>query len=194
MKPYVVFVDDDSNLRQAVVRSLRNQPYRVLSVDSAQSCLKVLEVNEVNVVVSDLTMPGMNGSDLVNELKLKYPRTVRLVLSGDVDTTAALDLINRGQVFRCLVKPCPMPVLASAIREALRYHDMVAQTQRLLSLVKSYSAKMSENCPQLAKSTKQYHLDETAPYDLASLIRNAVDEVERLDRALTAKSDQGGHS
>jgi adenylate cyclase len=186
MKPTVVFVDDDSNLRESVKRSLRNEEYRLLAVASAQQCVDLLAVTNVHVIVSDLSMPGFSGATLINYFRKANPDVVRIVLSGNLTLTTVLDLINEGQVFRCLEKPCSGSQLAFAIREALTQSDLILRTKRLLSLPRS------SNLGRLPHAAEDGGMGAKHPpeEDVENLILDAVHEVEKLDHALS----DGGES
>jgi len=69
----VLFVDDEPHVTDSLKRSLRKEPYEVLSADSASEALKVLAREPVDVVVSDEKMPGMQGSEFLGRVCKLYP-------------------------------------------------------------------------------------------------------------------------
>lgn len=170
MTPTVILVDDDLNVCQSIKRSLKNEPYRVITVDSAQSCIDLLAVIDAQIIISDLAMPGYNGAELVACLKEMRPEIIRIVLSGTLNRENILDLINRGQVFRCLEKPCTGQQLSFHIREALQLSSATASN--ILPMTKSV-------------------INESERHDMTSLIHEAIKDVERLDRALSERCERG---
>lgn len=175
MKPVVVFVDDDPNIRSGIKRVIRHQPYNILALASAQECVDVLAVTNVQVLITDLEMPGFNGKSLINYFRDKRPDVIRIVLSGKLDLSITLDLINTGGVFRCLEKPCVASTLLLAIDDALK-----------LWTENSTRASISKNSE--AKKSSQELL---AQSNTTSLIRDALKDVERLEHALKEHSEQG---
>ncbi len=192
MKPSVIFVDDDSGITESVKRSLKNEPYALFTAESAERCVELLTLVDAHVVVSDLQMPGISGMDLMQCLKDIKPEVVRVVLSGKLNLEIALELINQGQVFRCLEKPCSASQLALCIREALAQSRMITQTKKMLELLQKCSpAHTGAQHASAGTPSQELCIDGNEQYDLASLIRDAVDEVERLDRALIEQHEKG---
>jgi len=117
--PALLVVDDDAFMREVLVDALESEPWRILSAGSGEEALALLERHPVDVVLSDQSMPGMQGTDLMARVCRDYPRTVRLILSG-LSGPSELEAIDRacaaGLVDRHLVKPWA----AGALREDLR--------------------------------------------------------------------------
>jgi two-component system, probable response regulator PhcQ len=122
----VLFVDDDPDLLEGVTNILRKEPYRVLVASSGQKALKVLARFKVDVVVSDERMPGMAGSDFLGEVCREYPRTVRLLLTGQASVEAAMRAVNEGQIFRFLAKPLAPSELVQNVRSAMALAELLA--------------------------------------------------------------------
>jgi DNA-binding NtrC family response regulator len=101
----VLFVDDDEALLRAIRRNLRLEPLRVRTALGADEALEVLEAEPIDVVVSDLEMPGTNGIELLSAVRARYPKVVRMLLTGSATLTSALEAINEGEVARFFLKP-----------------------------------------------------------------------------------------
>jgi YesN/AraC family two-component response regulator len=84
MKKRILFVDDEPLVLAGLKRMLHGmrKQWEMVFVESGEAALKFMADNAVDVVVSDMRMPGMNGAQLLNEVMKRYPRTVRLILSG----------------------------------------------------------------------------------------------------------------
>ena len=103
-------------LEARILHPLRHE-WDMSFVDSGASALKFMERSEVDVVVSDMRMPGMNGAQLLNEVMRRYPRTVRLILSGDADQELILKCV--GSAHQCLSKPCDPSALRATVARAI---------------------------------------------------------------------------
>jgi CheY-like chemotaxis protein len=90
------------------------------------------EYPECAVVVSDLRMPEMDGLALLERARVLAPDEVRIMLTGYADVHAAIDAINRASIFRLLTKPCGGAALCSAVRDAIRQHQLVIAERELL--------------------------------------------------------------
>src|SRR5205823_4388214 len=102
--PIVLYVDDEEPNRIVFEQNF-NMEFAVRVVADAAEALRLLEDFDVAVIVADMRMPGMNGSDLLRIVREKYPRTVRMVLTAYSDINPILDAINTGLVSRYLQKP-----------------------------------------------------------------------------------------
>ena len=116
----ILLVDDESNILSALRRTLRREGYEILVAGSAEEGFSVLAKHPVRVIVSDQRMPGMSGTEFLSRVKILYPRTVRMVLSGYSEISAVTDAINRGAIYRFLSKPWDDEQLKEEIRGALR--------------------------------------------------------------------------
>ena len=118
-KPLILFVDDEENILRGLARMLRSQNH-VWSLRFAlggQQALEMMAQEPADVVVSDMRMPGMDGSELLTVIQKEYPKSTRIVLSGYSDREAILKTI--GPSHRYLAKPVSEEALVSSIEAAL---------------------------------------------------------------------------
>jgi CheY-like chemotaxis protein len=122
----ILFVDDEVRVRDGLQRLLRplRDRWEVLTAGDAQQALALLARQEMDVVISDMRMPGMDGAALLRGVQQLRPATVRIMLSGQAEGERDLRLIGPVQQF--LDKPCDLTALRSAIDLALALRDLVA--------------------------------------------------------------------
>ena len=120
-RPRILFVDDDPDLLSGLQRSLRkmNGVWNMLFATSGETALKICKKSPCQVVVTDLSMPGMDGIELVKILNQKFPKTLCIMLTGTAGLQDATELINTTKVFRFYTKPCLAESLAEGVSEAL---------------------------------------------------------------------------
>ncbi len=174
-KGLVVVVDDEPQVLEALAVSLRRQPYRVLSANSALDCLAILEREPVDVVVSDESMPGMSGSVLLAEIEQRFSHVVRIMLTGHASLDVAVRAINEGRVFRLLQKPCPSSQLREAISAALRR----AAEQRLGADMKAVAQQHAATLG-LPPAPRQGILDGLTASDRTQLTARELEVLELL--------------
>src|SRR5438128_5224187 len=85
----VLCVDDEPAILAALRRSLRNEPYELLTTDRPARALKWLESREISLVISDQRMPGMLGTELLEEVSQLSPSTARIILTAYPGSTAS---------------------------------------------------------------------------------------------------------
>lgn len=117
-KARILCVDDDPK----ILRSLKwvlERDYEVLTAESGESALRVIQHHDFEVVISDQRMPGMMGADFLDVVRQIRPRTIRILLTGYSDIDALLDSINKGEIFRFIKKPWDIPQLKRIVAEAV---------------------------------------------------------------------------
>jgi YesN/AraC family two-component response regulator len=119
----ILCVDDEPEVLEGLRRTLLRQPYRLLTATSAAEALQTIAAEPVDVIVSDIDMPGTNGLELVARIRREHPQIVRLLLTGDASLEAALDAINHGEVHRFLTKPWEKDQLRRTLHEAVERLD-----------------------------------------------------------------------
>ncbi|MFO1399491.1 MAG: EAL domain-containing protein [Burkholderiales bacterium] len=118
----LLIVDDEPNIVSSLVRLLRSEDYRVLTAGNARDALELLALNRVQVIISDHRMPVMTGAEFLAKVKTLYPDIVRILFSGYIEMDALTEAVNRGAVYRFLLKPWDDDVLRDAVRDAFRHH------------------------------------------------------------------------
>lgn len=128
----ILFVDDE----QAVLDNfmlLFGRSYSVHVANSVDAAKEVLNrLGDMDVVVSDLRMPGKSGLDLLQWIKELYPDTVRILLTGYADVETAVRAVNSINIFRLLTKPCSKEVLGDALSDACFMREVSAVQQIML--------------------------------------------------------------
>lgn len=130
----IVFVDDELHILQAMGRALhamRNE-WDMEFLSSGAAALESLAKAPADVIVSDMRMPGMDGWQLLAEVKKLYPQTVRLVLSGHADPSSVMLAVGTAQLY--LAKPCEAGSLKAAIVQTQMLRQLLS-TDRLALLV-----------------------------------------------------------
>lgn len=131
-KPRVLCVDDEPNVLEGLVLHLRKR-YTVFTATSGQVGLDLLSrEGPFAVVLSDMRMPNMNGTQFLEQVREVDPDSVRMVLTGHADLHSAIEAVNRGEVYRFLTKPCQPAALLRAFDEATRIYELEKAEQQLL--------------------------------------------------------------
>jgi DNA-binding NtrC family response regulator len=122
-KPKLLFVDDE----QRVLNSMRimfRRDFDLYLACHGDDALQIIKDQDIDVIVADHRMPRMTGVEVLSQVRVLSPRTVRILLTGYADLDAVEGSINDGEVFRFLTKPCP----PKDLRETIRLAATLAQT------------------------------------------------------------------
>jgi two-component system probable response regulator PhcQ len=128
----ILLVDDETHVTDALSRHFPKQKYQVLKAASAAEAYSILDRHSIDVVVSDERMPGESGSEFLANVRRRFPKTIRIVLSGQASLEAAIRAINEGEVYRFFLKPCNPTDLIFTIQRALEHQRLAEQSRALL--------------------------------------------------------------
>ncbi len=130
----VLCVDDEVNILAALKRVLRSDGHIVLTATSGAEALEMLERLPIDLVISDMRMPGMDGAQLLEQVHLRWPSVVRILLTGFADMSSTIAAINRGRIFRYVNKPWDEQELLACVREGLSRLTLQRDKERLEAL------------------------------------------------------------
>ncbi|MEW5745188.1 MAG: response regulator [Nitrospirota bacterium] len=133
----ILIIDDEPPVLASLRRALSEEPYRVLTAESAAAGLELLRQHTAKVVISDERMPGMSGSELLTAVRNQFPYTVRIILTGHADAGAAMRAINQGEIYRFITKPWNDLELKLLIRSAIEKYNLEEANRGLI--IKNYN-------------------------------------------------------
>jgi len=129
----ILFVDDEPDLLRSLGRFLRKEPYRLLFAGSGTEALKLLLTEPVDIVISDLRMPEMDGMALLRDVKARYPKVIRIILSATRDIEQTIEAINTGEVYRFISKPLEPETFKKIIRDTVDYHLLKFERREVIT-------------------------------------------------------------
>ncbi len=142
MEERILFVDDEQHVLDSITRQLRKR-FQTSTATSGNAALEILKNDgPFAVIVSDMRMPGMDGVQLLSQVKDAYPDTVRLMLTGNADQETATEAVNKGQIFRFLNKPCSTANLVTSLALAQRQYRLLTAEKELLDQTLKGSIKV----------------------------------------------------
>lgn len=150
----VLFVDDEYRIIKLLNMMFRGQ-YTVYTANSGPEALQVLEQHEVDIICSDQRMPGMLGIELLAKTRERWPKTMRLLLTGYSDLVAIVGAVNEGEVFRFINKPWDQEELKAIVAECAAIRLAAEATASTLGVAEAFEAP-------LASATKLLALDGVA--------------------------------
>jgi response regulator RpfG family c-di-GMP phosphodiesterase len=125
-KHTLLVVDDEQDVCDSVHDLLRRH-YRVLKARSADEGARLMQEQEVHIVMTDQRMPQITGVELLSKVRLRYPRAVRMLFTGYADVEAVIAAINQGHVFQFVKKPWRPEELEAAVHEAAAEYDRLVE-------------------------------------------------------------------
>jgi putative nucleotidyltransferase with HDIG domain len=137
VKHKILFVDDEVNTLSAFKRIFfNNDDLEIFTARDGVEALKILGLNhDIDLVISDMRMPQLSGSEFLTYVKDKYPNVLRIMLTGFADMSTTLEAINKGEVYRFLTKPWNDEDLKITILKALEYADLKKRNEEMSKII-----------------------------------------------------------
>ena len=173
----ILFVDDEPSILDGLRRSLRSmrKEWKMLFAQSGREALKLMQSEPVDVVITDMKMPEMDGATLLREVRNLHPQTVRIILSGHSESEAIMRSI--GSTHQYLSKPCDLEVLKKTLQ---RTDDLKSLLEH--GSIKSLISRM-DRLPSLPALFQQVIAELQKP----NVSLESIGEIIKQDIAMSAK-------
>ncbi len=126
----ILVVDDEQDFLETLVKRLSKRNFSVRGAESGEQALEMLGQEAADVVLLDVRMPGMDGMQVLGEIKRRYPHTQVIILTGHASVESARDGISMG-AFDYLMKPSTLDEIMVKIQEAHQARaDLLEQNSR----------------------------------------------------------------
>jgi adenylate cyclase len=148
----ILVVDDESLITNTLSRVLRASGYRVVATQNPLEAIAILSKQHIDILLSDVEMPGISGIELVKLASKEFPGVLRILLTGHVTTENMLRAINEGQVFRYLPKPFDNKQILETMKAATEQLITMRQLKELSLLHQQQEhlkAELEEEYPGL---------------------------------------------
>lgn len=157
----VLLVEDESRLREMLVRALSDMEFQVQSAATAEDGLQILQDNEIDILLTDLNLPGMGGLELCQLIRNQWPDRQVIILTGYGDLQTAKQAI-RLDVVDFLTKPCSLSDLEASLDRALRrrLNHIIPRTIGGQDLDDSFEIDDESQAPRTLRELEREHIIE----------------------------------
>lgn len=172
----ILFVDDEIHILKALCRILMDTDYEVFTAESGQAALEFLQTETVDLIISDMRMPFMDGYELLTQVKIMYPKIIRIILSGYSDEKVVFKALQKNIAKLYIMKPWDNEKLLMIIDQVFRTEEILTSAN-LLTLING-----TEHLPTIKESYQRILQLIEKEADLS----NIADEIER-DQSIASK-------
>lgn len=148
--PLLLVDDEEDNL--TIFRLNFKNLFTIHTASSGADALKVLEREDIAVLIVDQRMPGMTGVELLNIAHERWPKTIRVLMTAYADIDVVIEAVNEGRIYRYVTKPWNKDELKQTIRQAIEKHHM---DRRYAELVSSYKSLMYQTVEALVSALEE---------------------------------------
>jgi response regulator RpfG family c-di-GMP phosphodiesterase len=142
----LLVIDDEPNVCDSVDDLLRRE-FRVLKANNAHEGYRIMQQEEVHIVMTDQKMPQITGVELLFKVKARYPHAIRMLFTGYADLESIIAAINQGHIYQFIKKPWQPEELQAAVRQAAlefdRLETMALERENLADEVKKLKERVS---------------------------------------------------
>jgi len=151
----LLLVDDEPGILSSLRRLLRPEGYTIHVAESGQAGLELLEREPVDLVISDMRMPEMDGARFLEQVRGRWPNVIRILLTGYADIESTINAINKGEIYRYISKPWNDNDLILLVRDALESMRLRGENARLLELTQAQNEQLKEFNAKLEDKVRQ---------------------------------------
>ncbi|MDK2778045.1 MAG: response regulator [Pseudomonadota bacterium] len=180
--PRVLLVDDEANVLKALARTLRQESVAILTAPSGEDALAVMREQPVDLLISDMRMPGMSGAELLAEAAQTWPHTRRVLLTGYADLESTIKAVNEGQISSYLNKPWNDLELRRVVSDLLQARFLELENAALTAELATKNAEL-ENLNSALEAKVRKRTEE---------LRYSYEHMVTLASSLSAQRDQNG--
>ncbi len=146
----VLFVDDEINILKSIQRGFLHSSFEVVTAECAKDGLEILEEGEIDVLVTDYRMPEIDGLQFLKIVKNRYPEVNRVILSGFIEKSIAVESLTRGLASTYILKPWMNEDVEQRITHILSMRKIL-KSKKLLSVINQI-----ENLPFLSNIYQEF--------------------------------------
>lgn len=165
-QPFVLCVDDEQNILKSLRRLLISEPVQLLTASNGQEALALMQQHTIDVVISDMRMPSMDGATFLRHAFELQPDCYRILMTGYADMQSTVAAVNEGRINRYIAKPWNNQELLTALEDGLKLRQLqksnqalqqrvVAQNQQLKLLNQDLEHRVELRTSQLKQTLQQ---------------------------------------
>lgn len=150
----VLIVDDEEIVLVALREMLRRQHYEVVTTGDPEVALQEVKSQEFAVVISDQRMPTMTGLELLARVRAIQPEAMRILITAVLSLDTVLDAINKGEIYRFIVKPWLREELLVTMKNAVHRYELIRQNAQLQASTQAMNQQLVELNRSLEQQVK----------------------------------------
>lgn len=138
----LLFVDDEDGVLNALRRIFMDENYTILTANSGDKAIRILEERQVHLLITDHRMPGMTGAELLKVVRERWPETIRIMLTGYADVNSIMGAVKEGAVYKFITKPWNDEDLRLTVSLALQQYLLMHENRHLKELARQQQSKI----------------------------------------------------
>jgi response regulator RpfG family c-di-GMP phosphodiesterase len=141
--PRLLVVDDEEIVLLALQETLRREHYEVITTSDPAVALAELKKRPFAVIITDQRMPGLTGLELLAQARQIQPDATRILITAVLSLDTVIDSINKGEIYRFIVKPWLREELLVTVKNAVQRHELIQQNAQLQSTTQTINEQLA---------------------------------------------------
>lgn len=147
----ILLVDDEPSILKALTRTIASPDREVETFTDPQQALRRATTTVFDLVITDYRMPGMDGVQLLRQIRALQPESMRMVISGQADMEAVVEAVNEAAIWRFIAKPWDCDELKISVANALQHRDLLMENRLLAEQLRSQGLLLERQARELAR-------------------------------------------
>jgi response regulator RpfG family c-di-GMP phosphodiesterase len=139
-----MIVDDEEIILAALQETLRRANYQSFTFSDPRAAVAELKQRQFSVIITDQTMPGLSGLELLAEARKVQPYATRILITAVLSLDTVIEAINKGEIFRFIVKPWLREEFLATVQNAVQRYELLCQNARLQDATQSMNGQLVE--------------------------------------------------
>ncbi len=152
--PPILIVDDEDIVLAALKETLRRADFNVVPVSDPLKAVEEIKSREFSAIITDQSMPGLTGLELLGHARELQPYATRILVTAVLDLDTVIDAINKGEIYRFIVKPWLREEFLATVKNAVQRYELICQNAHLQQTTQSMNAQLVELNRSLEQQVK----------------------------------------
>ncbi|WXR60591.1 response regulator [Peptostreptococcaceae bacterium AGR-M142] len=178
----ILFVDDEVKVLNSIRRSLMDEEFETFYAVGGSDALRVLEEENIDVIVSDMRMPRMTGLELLTKVEELYPNIVKIILSGYTELSQILTTVNKVNIFKYMTKPWDMEnEFKPILKKAIDYYNLKSEKKELEEQLQKRNDMYQKIVKSVEEKFKEVKNDMKKIHGLSDFFVDIIENKEKFE-------------
>jgi len=181
----ILIIDDEQIVLVALSETLRREGYQIVALSNPLEAIELIKQQPFGVILTDQQMPQLTGLEFLAHAKQHQPDATRILITAVLSLSVAIDAINKGEIYRFIVKPWLREELLVTIKNAVQRFDLIRTNAALFEATRKMNAGLSAQVVQIAEQNAQFdRLNHALQQNLQHSIQVSVKTLETFNPVL----------
>lgn len=186
---HILVIDDEKIVLAALRETLRREGYEVTATTNAIEALEIIKQQPFSVFLTDQQMPGLSGLEFLSQAKLVQPDATRILITAVLNLNTVIDAINKGEIYRFIVKPWLREELLVTIKNAVHRYELICGNSVLFAKTQAANQELAAQIARVDAQKQQLDvLNQALAKNLEQSVRLCLRTMETFYPALGAQA------